>query len=242
MSSPEDNSTPPPSSQEVSLVPSGANTSGANMSGANPSVEPIDKIFDKIKSFLSDLNDAFGSGQISLQLYNRYLQTKVSTANAKIDHIEIFKKYINENLDAIMKKDASLLKRGHIVYTNKVNVKLDEIFKIADKETAAVIWNHLLVIYNAIDPSVEIVKMIKGSIDDKSKEGQVLGDIVNAMNNLGGGGSGDLGGLITNFTSGIQDGSIDVMKMFGMVGNMFNMMNGNMNQQGGGNPMGDIFN
>ena len=37
--------------------------------------------------------------------------------------------------------------------SKNANIKMDDIFKRADKETTTAIWNHLLVILSEIDPS-----------------------------------------------------------------------------------------
>lgn len=189
------------------------------------SLNNTDLIFGKITNFVSSLSLEFGSKQMSLLLYNRYLQTKVTSVNSKIDQIEIFRKFINENHDAVMKKDASLLKKGIIVYTNKCNIKLNEILKSADKETQNVVWDHLLVIYKAIDPSVDILKMVKGSVDEKSNEGKFLNDMMGMVSGLGNGGGGaEMGNIFQNMMNNDTNG-LDMSKLFGMIGGMFNMLN-----------------
>ncbi len=192
------------------------------------------KIFSKIISFVAELNGVFGSKQHSLQLYNRYLSTKVNSPGEIRTHIYIFGSFLEKNSEALISKDASKLKEPNIVFTKKLNIKIREIFKQADADTRDIIWNHLLVISATIDPSAEKLKTIKDVIEEKSPEGEFVQSIFstisksigqntdNPMNALMGlMTSGDLPKMMTTMNDQFSSGNLNMEKLFGSVQTLF---------------------
>lgn len=200
------------------------------------------KSFDSINKFVSDLTDVFGTKQHSLLLYKRLLeQTKITHHNAITKHVAAFSEFVTVNHQAIMTKDSSKISSPNIFYSKKVNIKMDEIFKMADAETTLVIWQHLLVITNSVDPSEEAMAILKKSLEEKSNEGEFLSNLVQKIEKnvdpnsadpmtaiMGLMTSGVFTDLISNMNSGMQDGTLNIGKLFGTVQGMMSSMPGGM--------------
>ena len=193
------------------------------------------KTFQCIVTFVEDLADMFQSKQHSLMLYNRLLsKTKITHQDSIKRHVKIFHEFITKNNEAILNKDSSKLKETAILYSNKVNIKLDEIFRLADTETSNVIWKHLLVIMNTVDPSVEATNILKKTLEEKSNEGAFLSSLVNKIESsgidpntsdpmsamMGMMTSGVFTDIISSMSNGMKDGSLDIGKLFGTVQSM----------------------
>lgn len=198
------------------------------------------KSFDYINKFVGDLAEIFGSKQHSLLLYNRLLgKTTIKHTDAIKKHIQAFTDFVLKNRQAIIQKDSSKIIDPIILYSMKVNIKMDEIFKMADSETTSIIWQHLLVITNNVDPSEEAMEILKKSLEENSKEGQFMANLVQNIeknvdpNNsdpmsaiMGLMSSGVFTELISSMNSGMQDGSLNIGKIFGTVQGMMSSMGG----------------
>lgn len=110
---------------------------------------------------------------------------------------------------------------------------------MADLETTNVIWQHLLVITNSVDPSEEAMEILKKSLEEKSNEGAFLSNLVQKIEKnvdpnssdpmaaiMGLMSSGVFTDLISNMNSGMQDGSLNIGKLFGTVQGMMSSMQG----------------
>jgi hypothetical protein len=200
------------------------------------------KTFQCIVKFVEDLSAEFEKKQHSLVLYNRLI---VKTGNNHHDsikrHIKAFHDFVTQNKEAILTQNASKMKNSTILYSKKVNIKMDEIFKMADDDTSQVIWRHLLVIMNRVDPSKEAVDLLKKSMEEKSSEGEFLSDLVGKIEKsvdpnttdpmsaiMGMMSSGVFTELISSMNSGMKDGSLDIGKLFnsvqGMMGSIGDMI------------------
>lgn len=197
------------------------------------------KSFDCINKFVGDLTEVFGGKQHSLLLYNRLLgKTNVKHMDAIKKHVQSFSDFVTKNREAIMTKDSTKFSDPIIFYSKKVNIKMDEIFKMADLETTNVIWQHLLFISNSVDPSEEAMAILKKSLEEKSNEGAFLSNLVEKIEKnvdpgadpmaaiMGLVGSGVFTDLISTMNSGMQDGSLNLGKLFGTVQGMMSSMPG----------------
>jgi chloramphenicol O-acetyltransferase len=193
--------------------------------------------FQTITKFVGDLNTEFGNRQHSLQLYNRLLdKTKITHVESINRHISVFRTFIFKNKDRIINKDSSLIDPV-ISYSKKVNIKMDEIFKMADSDTTEIIWKHLLVMLNSFDPSSGAMNVLKKSMSEDSNEGKFLNNLVQKIEQtvdpnttdpmsaiMGMMSSGAFTDILSSMNSGIQQGSLDMGKLFstvqGIVGTM----------------------
>jgi hypothetical protein len=203
--------------------------------------EAINKLFNLICSFVSDIEQCFGNNQRSLQLYNRLLNKNVNTLNEKSKHVEIFLDFINDNRNAIVSKKYKDLKDdGIIFFSKKLQIKLGEIFRKAEKESTDSIWKHLLLIsvtYN--DKDEEAIKVLKEAISSsQAYEQDFLGNIMNKIKDgLGDSDSGNpmsvlsnlmQGGVLTDLmgsmSTGLSNGNLDIGKLLGLVQGMIGSM------------------
>lgn len=206
------------------------------------------KSFEYVVKFVEDLSEEFGSKQHSLVLYNRLLgKTKVTHSESITRHVKAFYDFVSNNRTAILEKDVTKLKSHVILYSKKVNIKMDEIFKMADSDTTTVVWKHLLVIMNSVDPSAESMVVLQKSLEEKSNEGEFLSSLVSKIEKnvdpnttdpmsaiMGLMSSGVFTDLLSGMNSGMQNGSLDIGKLFNTVQGMMTGLN--MNPQPSGSP------
>lgn len=205
------------------------------------------KSFQYIVKFVEDLSTEFGNRQHSLLLYNRLLdKTKITHTDSITRHITAFYNFVVENNVAILEKDITKMKQKTILYSKKVNIKMDEIFKMADTETTGVIWKHLLLIMNSVDPTSGAMEILKKSMEEKSNEGDFLNTLVQKIEKnvdpnadpmtaiMGMMSSGVFTDIFSSVNNGMKDGSLDIGKLFnsvqGMMGNIAEKNNNNNNK------------
>jgi len=188
------------------------------------------KVFSHINDFVCDLADLYGKNQHSLMLYKHLLdKTKITHKDAIRKHISNFRDFLKKNKDAIMEKKPELLKQNDIVYSQKVKIQMDAIFKIADEDSKKAIWGHLLVLYNDYDPNNETINMLKKTLKPTEKEENFISSIVekieknvdpnadpltaimSLMN------SGVINEVVSSISTGFQDGTIDINRIMGNV-------------------------
>ena len=200
------------------------------------------RTFSKISDFVSQLNEVFGSKFHELALYNHLVsKTKLSHKQAIKRHIDIFSEFCTRNQSAIINKDASKIVSGSITYSEKVFIQISKIFECVDMddETAAQIWNHLLVIQVNIDPSGEARAVLQNMKNVSKNEGEFLHGFLNkieqsvdkdklqddpmstATSLLQ---SGVLNDLVGSIDSGVKSGNLDLGKLMGMVQQMLGGM------------------
>lgn len=204
------------------------------------------KFFQHIVNFVEDLSDNFGTKQHSLMLYKRLIgKTKITHHDAIRRHNSAFSTFLIKNKESIIEKKTSF-KEPVIFYSNKVNIKMDEIFKLADSETSDVIWKHLLVLLNTYDPSSKALDVLKRSLNENSKEGEFITNLVNKIETnvdpsnsdpmsaiMGLMSSGVFNDIVSTMNSGMKDGSLDMGKLFGTVQSMMGSLGGGMEGMAG---------
>ena len=192
-------------------------------------------VYKCIVDFVSDLNTAFGVKSHPLELFNRFLETKVDNEEKKQIQIHIFKNFIEANTQAIKLKDYNLFTKTEIVYNKKCVIKLVELFKLANLQEQEIMWNHLLVISNLLNPDDEELNKMITKLNDGSKEGEFLNDIfgkitsvvpqnmdtsnpmASIMNLLSSGGLGD---IMNTMNNKLSSGELDLNKLIGTVSNL----------------------
>jgi hypothetical protein len=194
--------------------------------------------FQTVVQFVKDLSTEFGGRQHSLLLYNRLLdKTKVSHTDAIRRHLTVFSQWVLANRNAIVAKDKSQLREPIIQYSKKVNIKMDEIFRMADTATGEIIWKHLLVLLNGFDPASGAMDILKRSMEEGSNEGKFLNDLVGKIEKsvnpnttdpmsaiMGMMTSGVFTDIVSSMDSGMKDGSLDLGKLFNTVQGMMGSM------------------
>jgi hypothetical protein len=197
--------------------------------------------FKAISSFTNDLTEVFGSKHRPLKLYNHLIsKTTFSHEKAIHKHIECFRNFCIANRDCILEKNINKLVENKIIYSERVFIDMNNIFKISqgDRETVSVIFSHLLTISALVDPTgnakrvlqqnkktetvneadflTNIIEKVEKHVDPNANPMEAVSSIMS---------SGIFTELISSMGNGIQDGSLDLGKLMGSVqGMMTNMV------------------
>lgn len=158
--------------------------------------------FNTICNFIRDLNGSFGTKQKSLMLYGHLIEkTGLIHIEPVKKHLQIFQVFVQENEEAIMDRDRSKLKMGRIVYSDRVAIDLQAIFKVCDREEEAVIWTHLLTISAILRPEGRAKQVLQ---DMKKKPVAAANPFASLFGAAGAGAAGSDGGG-DNFIKNIMD-------------------------------------
>lgn len=204
--------------------------------------------FKAITSFVNDLSEIFSADNHELKLYQHLInKTTISHEKAIEKHIEAFTSFCIKNREAIVAKDHSKL-IDDIRYSDKVFIDIQSILESTDKETANVIWKHILTISAFVDPSGRAKEILR---QNSSNESNLISDIINKVeenvdlnhtNPLDAVSSIMNSGLFTDLMVGmnskLQDGSIDVGKLMNTVQQLCSTIGSGADGKGGG----DILN
>jgi len=217
--------------------------------------------FNKIANFVKDLNGVFGDKQKPLALYNRLIEkTTIAHESAVKKHVECFTEFCVKNCDAIITQDITKITEPNVQYSEKVYIDIKNLIAIGDKETIDAIWNHLLIIYNSVDPTSGAISILKSRISKPTSTGDTSEDqfINNLISKVEGAidpnkienpmdaitsimSSGILTDIVGGVQKGISDGSLDIGKLMGSMTGILaknggdpNMLNGLSGLMGGG--------
>jgi len=218
------------------------------MSSTNIIEETSLLAFRSICNFVNDLSTEYGKRHKPLQLYNRLTKhTQISHDKAIKKHINIFYDFCLANRDALLTQDASKLAMKKIVYSDRVYIDTEFIFRIADKENSQVIWRHLLIISALIDPAGKAKDILRKKVEeDKNgvQETDFLTDIISKVEkNVNPNSnpmeaftsilqSGVANDLMSGMQGGLQSGKLDLNKLLGAVQGIVS----NLESQAGGDP------
>lgn len=210
-------------------------------------------MFKAIARFIGDLNEEFGARYKSIALYNRLLEkTSLLHVNPIKKHIECFRQFYLKNAEAVEKCEVQKFNDSKIAYSANVFVDVATIIRASQPEDVKIIWKHLLTIWNLIDPLSAASRVLK---DSQSSENHMLQNIMSKvqetaqkanisddsnpaqiMNSMMQ--SGAMSELMNGMFKGINDGSIDIGKIFGSLQGMIGGMQGMQGMQGGPGPQG----
>ena len=138
------------------------------------------KIFASIKSFVSEINNTYGSHYKHLAMYGRLIEKTNNTHEIPVNkHIGAFRKFIIANREAIVNKDEGLFKIHKIKYSDNVYFNISNVFKLAedDSEATGIIWEHLLVLSALLDANSNAKDRLKSDLSTTSNPMQGLGDM-----------------------------------------------------------------
>ena len=215
--------------------------------------------FSAISNFTTSLSEIFGETYRPLKLYCHIIsKTKPIHENPIQKHIDAFKKFCVENREAILNKDYNSLTENKIEYSGKAQIDIREILKSSDTEIRDVIWQHILIISAILDPENNAKKALQ---EDQAKSKDETNSVQSgAENNFLSGlmskvekhaetsdnpmevvgsifKSNEFGEIIQNMTQGLSEGSLDMGKMLGEVGNMVNQVKVDEDDTQGGDAM-----
>jgi len=212
-------------------------------------------IYKAINSFVSDLNLEFGKHHKPLLLYNRLIShTSILHDKSIKKHISLYEQFCVKNREAIIAQDQSKLADAKIMYSPRVYIDMVHIFKHSDKETAPLIWKHLLNISAYFDNSGKSLEALKslspagpsGPSGSSSGSGvdeeKFLQDILSKVQSLVGPNvdtsnpmqtiltlaqSGVFQELLTSVKSNLSNGKFNVMKLMSAAQGMISKLSDN---------------
>lgn len=211
--------------------------------------------FKAISNFATALAELFEDVYRPLKLYCFLInKTKPDHKIAIQKHIDAFQEFCTVNKESILSKNVDGIVTDKIVYSERVFIDIKEILKISDTETRDVIWKHILTIYALIDPSGNAKKALKEKPKTGPAESNFLSSLMssveehidpNSTNPMDAVGSimksGVFTDLIQNMTEGFSNGSLDMGKLMGEVGNMVGKMSSDAGDSEGGKEAVDIL-
>lgn len=207
-------------------------------------MDTVSDSFSAIKDFVSDLSIVFGSDSKGVALY-KHLLDKTTLQNSKPvqKHIDVFKEFIETNMNAIAAKDTKLFNTNVITYSERVMIDIVNILESSSSETSDAVWNHLLTINARINPSESALTLLKESVECSSDKASTdfLQEIVDTVTssvdpNTGGDpmmiamglmSSGKLSSIISNMTTKFNDGTINPNDLLKRVSEMYTDMTAN---------------
>ena len=200
--------------------------------------------FKAISNFVNELATVFATKHKPLKLYRHLInKTQISHDKVILKHIAASRKFCIANRDGIHDSDASKFTKKTIRYSSRVFINMKAIFNIADKDTAVVIWNHLLCISALVDPAGKAKEILrKNQEDGKSGEDETefLTNIISkveasvqpdadpmaAVSSIMS--SGIFTDLIGGMQSGLTTGKLDLGKLVGAVQGMVSSLGSEM--------------
>ena len=122
----------------------------------------IEKVFNAIKSFVTEINSLYGAHYKPLALYGRLIEkTNLSHTIPVNKHINAFRKFMVANRNTIYNMNEQEFKPHKIQYNDNVYFNIKTIMNMADPDTQQVIWQHLLVLSALLDSGSNAKQRIK---------------------------------------------------------------------------------
>ena len=180
----------------------------------------VTKPFSKILSFVNELNRNFGNKHKNLGLYYIFLKEKTPLSNKKAisKQNEVFKKFLENNREAVLNMDIKLLKDENIAFSEKVYINLKQLLK-ENKDSAEIIFKHLQLISALLLEDNSMVDALKedkeskfldkyvSKIDELFKDTNGVEDPMTAAMSL------LQSGALSDMTKELKDGKLNVGKL-----------------------------
>ncbi len=140
----------------------------------------VTKPFSKILAFVNELNRNFGNKHKNLGLYYTFLKEKTPLSNKKAisKQNDVFKKFLENNRDAVLNMDIKLLKDENIAFSEKVYINLKQLLT-ENKDAVEVIFKHLQLISALLLEDNTMIEALK-----EDKESKFLDKYVSKIDEL----------------------------------------------------------
>jgi hypothetical protein len=180
----------------------------------------VTKPFSKILAFVNELNRNFGNKHKNLGLYYTFLKEKTPLSNKKAisKQNEVFKKFLENNREAVLNMDITLLKDDNIAFSEKVYINLRQLLK-ENKDAVEVIFKHLQLISALLLEDNTMIEALKedreskfldkyvSKIDELFKNTNGVEDPMAAAMSL------LQSGALSDMTKELKDGKLNVGKL-----------------------------
>ena len=140
----------------------------------------VTKPFSKILAFVNELNRNFGNKHKNLGLYYTFLKEKTPLSNKKAisKQNDVFKKFLENNREAVLNMDIKLLKHENIAFSEKVYINLKQLLT-ENKDAVEVIFKHLQLISALLLEDNTMIEALK-----EDKESKFLDKYVSKIDEL----------------------------------------------------------
>uniref|UniRef100_A0A6C0EMQ8 Uncharacterized protein n=1 Tax=viral metagenome TaxID=1070528 RepID=A0A6C0EMQ8_9ZZZZ len=192
--------------------------------------------FKTICNFVNDLSSEFGKKHRPLARYQRLInQTQISHDKVIRKHIAACNTFCVANREGIMEQDTSKFTENKIIYSERVFIDMAKIFKLADKDTTKVIWDHILTISALVDPIGKAKEVLRRKAEENKTAGPEMDFLANIFSKVEGTVKPDANpmeaissimqsGIFTDLLSGglggMSSGQMDLGKLIGTVQTM----------------------
>jgi hypothetical protein len=223
------------------------------------------KIFSCISDFVEQLKEAIcgedNKNFHEVALYNHLIhKVKITNKQNIRRHISLFTEFCTRNQDSILNKNASLIVFNTIRYSEKIFINVSTILASGiDNDIKEAIWNHLIAISVAIDPSSKAKSLLINLATSKNPEEQMIGGLLgeiskhvdendnrNPMAIFGSlMQSGVMNKMMASLDNSVKSGDIDMNKlgntMQTMMSGLMKNMGGDEQKQAGGFDMNNLM-
>jgi hypothetical protein len=180
----------------------------------------VTKPFSKILAFVNELNRNFGNKHKNLGLYYTFLKEKTPLSNKKAisKQNEVFKKFLENNREAVLNMDISLLKADNIAFSEKVYINLRQLLK-ENKDAVEVIFKHLQLISALLLEDNSMIEALKEDRESKFLDKYVskIDELFNNTNGVEDPMAAAMSllqsGALSDMTKELKDGKLNVGKL-----------------------------
>uniref|UniRef100_A0A6C0DMT1 Uncharacterized protein n=1 Tax=viral metagenome TaxID=1070528 RepID=A0A6C0DMT1_9ZZZZ len=180
----------------------------------------VTKPFSKILAFVNELNRNFGNKHKNLGLYYIFLKEKTPLSNKKAisKQNEVFKKFLENNREAVLNMDIKLLKDENIAFSEKVYINLKQLLK-ENKDSVEVIFKHLQLISALLLEDNTMIEALKEDKESKfldkyvSKIDELFKDTNGVEDPMAAAMSLLQSGALSDMTKELKDGKLNVGKL-----------------------------
>ena len=140
----------------------------------------VTKPYSKILAFVNELNRNFGDKHKNIGLYYVFLKEKTPLSNKKAlaKQNNVFLKFLENNREAVLNMDLSLLKDDNISFSEKVYINIKQLLK-ENKDAREVIFKHLQLISALLITDDKMIEALK-----EDKENKFLDKYVSKIDEL----------------------------------------------------------
>lgn len=198
-------------------------------------------VFKAISTFVIELGRLYEKEHIPLGLYKRLiLKTKVAHIKPIKKHISAFRRWFEENKEALEDKDFLKLTSPSVIkYSDNVYIDMKKISDIVsnDDDVKNTIWKHLKTIHMLINGNQgslvatnenydkekdfisDVIKKVETHVDPNSDPSQALSNMMN---------SGVFNDLLSGMNKGLSEGNLDISKLINITTGMLSSLQKNL--------------
>ncbi len=137
--------------------------------------------FFVIRDFVNELASCFGdTNRVLARPLSLYKRLLARDDTPKLQHIEIFRRFSIQNRVGLFERNFSKFENKKIVFSNRIFIDLEMIFRSADPEITRAVWKYMLTLSVLLDSHSQIqvgednMGMMLNSIQTRSDPKEIL--------------------------------------------------------------------